>query len=430
MIDREAQVLRTAVLRIRAGNIKAAKRILDEVIRKHPDSADTWYLLSYVASSRRQQLEYLEKTLQLDPLHREALARLMRQDPDLTVASMGEAYAKTSVPITIPSLQPLKASASRGRTITERMRWSILQLRLRLATTAFRMREAWKVFSGNRQAVFGLVLLAIFTLMAIGHPILLNTVWPKVIYDPKVGFDISAAPHPSLPSAAHLLGTDVLGRDVLSMLLATAPITFVVAITAALGTAFFSVLSGSFSAYFKGVLGTLFTQLSDLALLIPAPLVMIVIGFTTEISPLQFGLLYGLIEGLGGSGIVMRSQAVSILTKPYFDAARIAGAGHLRLIFKHLLPQMLPLAAVQMLMGVVGAIFADGFISFLGLSRGAKLNWGGIIFDSISNIGITGAIAWNALIPAALCISLFAGAFYFISIGFHEIAEPRLRGKL
>ncbi|KAA3647692.1 MAG: ABC transporter permease subunit [Chloroflexi bacterium] len=429
MIDREAYVLRTAEARIRAGNIEAAKRILDEVVQQHPDSADTWYLLSYVAENRRQQIDYLWKTLQLDPLHREALARLMRQDPDLTVTSVGKTYAKISVPITIPSLQPLKAT-NRGRTIAERLRWSTLQVRLRLATTAFRMREAWKVFSGNRQAVFGLTLLAIFALMVVVHPILLNTIWPKVIYDPKVGFDISAAPHPSLPSAAHLLGTDVLGRDVLSILLATARITFIVAITAALATAFFSIVSGSFSAYFKGILGTVFTQLADLALLIPAPLVMVIIGFTTEISPFQFGLLYGLIEGLGGSGIVMRSQAVSILTKPYFDAARIAGAGHLRLMFKHLLPQMLPLAAVQMLMGVIGAIFADGFISFLGLSRGAKLNWGGMIFDSISYRGITGAIAWNALIPAAVCISLFAGAFYFISIGFHEIAEPRLRGKL
>ncbi len=89
---------------------------------------------------------------------------------------------------------------------------------------------------------------------------------------------------------------------------------------------------------------------------------------------------------------------------------------------------MLPLAAVHMLLSVVGAVFADGFTSFLGLSR-VRLNWGSMIYTSFTNRAVNSAITWNVLLPPALAISLFAASFYFIARGLHEVAEPRLRER-
>jgi peptide/nickel transport system permease protein len=288
--------------------------------------------------------------------------------------------------------------------------------------------EAWTIFAQNRLAVLGVVLILFYTLMAIAHPILLSTVWPKVIYDPQVGYDLAIYSHPSPPSATHLLGTDTLGRDVLSMLLAATTPTYIMALTAAITTAVVSTSIGLASAYLGGTVDAFLGHLSSLALLIPAPLVMVVIGGTIHITPVQFGLMYGLIAGAGGAAIIMRSQALTIVHRQFIEAARVAGGGKLHIILHHLTPNLLPLAAVQMLLTVTGAVFAFGFSAFLGLSR-TRLNWGSMIYSGFVYQGLSATITWNLLIPAALAISFFSAAFYFISIGVHEVAEPRLRER-
>lgn len=300
--------------------------------------------------------------------------------------------------------------------------------RVWLALNWRRMVDTWQVFSQNKMAVFGLVLILIYALMAIAHPILMKTVWPKSIYDPQVGYDMKIFPHPSPPSAAHLLGTDTLGRDVLSMLLAATAPTYILALTAAITTALISTLAGAIAVYYGGLVDLLIMHISDVALLMPAPLVMVVVGGTVEISPFQFGLMYGVLAGIGGAAVVMRSQALMVINKPFVEAARVAGGGGPHIILKHLVPNMLPLATVQMLLSVTGAVFADGFSTFLGLSR-TRLNWGSMIYSSFTNQAINATITWNVLLPSALAISLFAAAFYFIAKGVHEVAEPRLRGR-
>jgi peptide/nickel transport system permease protein len=291
-----------------------------------------------------------------------------------------------------------------------------------------RATETWKIFAQNRLAVFGVVLILVYTLMAMAHPILLSTVWPKVTYDPQVGYDVNIYPHPAPPSTTHLLGTDTLGRDVLSMLLAATTPTYVMALTAAITTAIISTLIGVASAYLGGIVDSLLTHVTNLALLIPAPLVMVVIGGTLDISPVQFGLMYGLIAGAGGAAIIIRSQALTIVHKQFIEAARVAGGGKMHVILHHMTPNVLPLAAVQMLLTVTGAVFAFGFSAFLGLSR-TRLNWGSMIYSGFVYQGLSATITWNLLIPAALSISFFSAAFYFIARGVHEVSEPRLRGR-
>ncbi len=294
------------------------------------------------------------------------------------------------------------------------------------ALTWRRIKEAWGVYSQNWMAVLGLVLILIYAAMAIAHPILMKTVWPKGIYDPVLGHDIEIFPHPSPPSAKHLLGTDALGRDVLSTLLAATRPSFLMAITAAITTAFIGTLIGAISAYFRGVVDSIFAHLADVTLLAPAPLVMVIIGFVLDIQPVEFGLIFGILAGVGVVAIVLRSHALTIMSKPFIEASRVAGAGAIHIVFKHLVPHMLPLAAVNMMLTVTGAIFANGFIAFLGLSR-AQLNWGSMIYDSFTyQQWVNTTITWNVLIPSAMAISLFAAAFYLIGIGLHEVAEPRI----
>ena len=276
-------------------------------------------------------------------------------------------------------------------------------------------------------ALAGLVLILLFFLMSIAHPILRRTVWQHNRYDPVTGYDMELT-HPSPPSRLHLLGTDTLGRDVLSMLLAATTPTFIVGISAALTTAAIGTAIGVVSAYRKGWVDALLGHVSDAFLLLPAPLFMVIVGMRfREIDPVTLGVIYGVIAGAGAGAIVMRAQALQVVVKPFIDAARVAGGSSRRLMFVHILPHMLPLAALYMMLAVVGAVVADAFISFFGFTR-SYLNWGTIIYSSFAYSSyLRGGAEWHVLIPPSIALSLFAAAFYLVSRGLHEVADPRLR---
>jgi peptide/nickel transport system permease protein len=299
--------------------------------------------------------------------------------------------------------------------------------RERTKSSLRQLRSSWRIFMANRLAVFGLVLLTIFAGMAVAQPILLKTVWPAKIYDADTGFDLDVT-HPSAPSTKHLLGTDTVGRDVLSVLLVSTAPTFVVGLTAAVTAAVVGTLIGAIAAYVGGFLDTVFMQVADGFLLLPAPLLMIVVGtMYNEMSPLVFGLLYGVVAGLSGAAIVIRSHALTIKAKPFIEAARVAGGGAVHVILRHIIPHLLPLAAVFMMITATGAVIADGFVSFLGITR-LHHNWGNMIFWSFAyQSTINSTVTWNVLIPPAIAFSLFAASFYFISRGLQQVADPKLR---
>jgi peptide/nickel transport system permease protein len=308
-------------------------------------------------------------------------------------------------------------------------RWQLLQQRIIAGWRRFR--AGWEVFRQNRLAMFGLSVIFLFALMVIALPLLLAYVWAPRIYDPTIGYDFQIFIHPSPPSWQHLLGTDWLGHDVLSLLMAAAGPSFIVGLTAAVVTAIAGTLIGAFSAYFGGRwLDNAFTHLSNAMLLLPAPIMMIIVGSAyNEITPFQFGLVYGLIAGPSTAAVVFRSYGLSVMHKPFIAAARVSGGGAGHIIFNHLIPHMLPLASLYMMLTVVGAVVSDGFISFFGFTR-PHANWGAMIYNAFTfseRMGIPPQ--WNVLLPPAIALSLFASAFYFVALGLQEVGDPRLRER-
>jgi peptide/nickel transport system permease protein len=259
--------------------------------------------------------------------------------------------------------------------------------------------------------------------------LLLATVWPKAIYDTMTGFDPQLL-HPSPPSIKHILGTDTVGRDVLSLLLAGAFPAFIIAFTAGLTTGLISTIVGAVSAYYGKTVDAFLVHTSDAFLLIPTPVLMIVLAgsIRQDLSPVKFGLFYGILSGVGGAAVVMRSHAIIVMRQSYIDAARVAGARALWIIFHHLLPNMLPLAAAYTTITVTGAIVADGFASFFGFNRG-YMNWGSMVYGGFTFQIVNPTIPWNVFIPPNAALSLFAAALYFVGRGVHKVAEPRLRRR-
>jgi ABC-type dipeptide/oligopeptide/nickel transport system permease component len=332
------------------------------------------------------------------------------------------AVAKTMV--SSSSLSAPEAFAARLRRLRHRVKlfWK-------------RVGEFWRVFAENRLAVLGLILIVVFAVMAIAHPILMTSVWGgrnRAVYDPHVGFDPMIFPHPAPPSAAHPLGTDAVGRDVLSMLLAATPPTFVVALSAAAASAVIGTLIGALSAYYQGgMVDAVSGYLADMLLIMPAPIIMVIIGaeFYGDIDAFEFGLIYGVIVGASSVAIVMRALALKLMTRPFIEASRVAGAGGARIIFSHLIPHMLPLAAVQMAMTVAGAVVAYGFVAWTGITE-FRLNWGAMVYFAVTFAqGFGGEIPWGQFLAPGLALSFFAASFYLVSRGLHQVAEPRLRER-
>jgi peptide/nickel transport system permease protein len=312
-------------------------------------------------------------------------------------------------------IAPVKVSAGSRTQMWLSLRWK-------------KLREDWRIFSSNRLSMLGLILLFIFSLMAVIHPLLLKTVWPKVVYDPVVGYDIYTQPWPNGPSAGHLLGVDALGRDIFSMLLAATHTTFIVAASAALTAAFISTLIASTSAYFRGPIDTFFSNISNSVLILPVPVMMVLLAsrYWEIIGPWQFGLIYGLLAGASSAAIVLRAHALKMMTKPFIDAARVAGGGSLHILVRHLIPHMLPLVTVQMMLTAAGAVVADGFIAFLGLRAIPELNWGTMVYNSLIMSRYT-AVSWEQLLAPTICLSLFTASMYFVARGIDDLIDPRIR---
>ena len=286
-------------------------------------------------------------------------------------------------------------------------------------------------FIRNVSAMSGLLLLLLFVGLALVHPVLMATVWgdEPTVYRAVAGYDITIATHPSPPSLRHLLGTDTLGRDVLSMLMVALRPTMVTALTTALVVGVLSVAASSVAAYFRGAVDTSISLLSDALVLLPAPVVIILvtIAFPVDVfGPFEAGLLYGVLAGLSTATIVLRSQALAVMAKPFIEASRIAGGGAGHLIRVHLVPHLVPLAVVQMMVGVVGVIVATAFAQYLTNPRDV-LGLGTLLYAGLTFQGfLITTVAWNVLVSAALSITGLCAAFYLLGRGIRQLNDPRV----
>lgn len=303
----------------------------------------------------------------------------------------------------------------------------IWRMRLRLARRNFI--ENWNIFKEYPIGLIGLAIIAVFGLMALAHPILMKFVWEPRIYDPIIGYDISILSHPSPPSSNHLLGTDPLGRDVLSQLLYGTRFGFSLGISAALISVLVSTTVGALSAYYRGIIDAFFMRLADVVIMLPFIAILVVLSALIEFNGLSLALVYGLLVGFGGQTIVIKSQALVIKVKPYIEAARAAGGSDWHIIVTHLIPNLMPLAFLYMMFTVTGAVFAEAALSFFGLLN-IRMSWG-IMINTAQAAGylLAGPEYLHLMLPAGLAITLLCSSFYMVGRALDEVVNPRLRQR-
>ena len=344
------------------------------------------------------------------------------------------------------------------------------QIRLRLLRRSFS--TTWGLFRENRMGMIGLALIILFAAMAIAHPILMATVWDPAIYDPVTGYDavttdfvvvedgavtdpatqieqtqarlelnptvdagdvVSIPTQPAPPTLSgeypHFLGTDANGRDIFSQLLFSTRAAFFLGVVAALTTVLIATTVGAIAAYFGGWIDSGLMRFADLILLMPLLPVLILLSAMFEITMVTLGVMIGVLSGFGGVAIVLKSQALSIKVKSYIDAARVAGGSDWHVIFRHIVPNVLPLSFLYMMFGVTEAIAIEATLSFFGLLN-VQMTWGIMINNAQTNgYLLSGTSYWWLLFPAGLAVSFLCFAFFLVGRGMDEVINPRLRAR-
>jgi len=278
----------------------------------------------------------------------------------------------------------------------------------------------------NKMVIVGLVILGTFAVLTFIHPVLQATVWSSEpsVYHPETGHDRTIL-HPSSPSLDHLLGTDPLGRDVLSLMTYGLRPTFLVAISTAVSAGIVGLVMGTSAAFFKGRPDRALTHVADAFALLPPPLIFLIASKRGLLGPIELGLLYGLFFGLGSAALVVRARAVAVMEKVYIEAARCAGGSPRWIITNHVVPDVLPHVAVIVLAGVVGALVTQGFVEFMGIAE-YRYGLGNLVYNALTyRMALGTGVPWSSLLAGALSISLLASSFYLISAGLREVSDPR-----
>ena len=266
----------------------------------------------------------------------------------------------------------------------------------------------------NPQAIIGLTILGIFVLIALLSPVLLSQD-PKT----KVGSVFEA------PSSAHVLGTDGGGADMLALLVGGAPVSLIVGFAAAAVSALIGGAVGLLSGFFGGKTDVALMRLTDYVIVIPDVPLMIVVAALFGRSLTNIILIIGAIYWTTTARLI-RAQVKSVRERVYVKRARALGAGNTRLIGRHILPQVAPLLIANTVLLVAYAIFAETFITFLGLGDPSLVSWGRLIENAFTDDAILNN-AWWAIVTPGLCVTIVILGCTMTGQAMEDALNPRLR---
>lgn len=223
----------------------------------------------------------------------------------------------------------------------------------------------------------------------------------------------------------YTLGTDSQGRDIFSQLMWGSQIALTVGLLAATGSIGIGTIIGLVSGFSGGRIDSVLMRFTDVILVLPGLPFLIILA--AVLGPSYWNIIFVLtIIGWPGTARVIRSEVLSLKERPFIDSARVTGASNIRIMFKHLAPNVMPLAFLYMTLAVSGSILAEAALSFLGLGDVNTASWG-LMLQAVQTENVLAAWWW--LMPPGIAITFISLAFYLIGRAFEQIVNPRLRKR-
>jgi len=263
-------------------------------------------------------------------------------------------------------------------------------------------------------AALGLALIALFLLCAIFAPFLA----PR---DPAA---IDLSRRLLAPSTAHWFGTDELGRDILSRTIYGARISLIVAVSVVGLSLALGLVAGCLAGFYGGWIDTVLNIYVTNAFL-ALPGILLAIAFVAFLGPGLGNLILALaISGWVGYARLVRAQVMAVKEREFVEAARALGATDLRVIVRHILPNILQPLIVQAAVGMAAAVLAEATLSFLGLGVPAPAaSWGSMLNDGRSHLFDSPHLVFFPAVAVMLCVL----AFNFLGDALRDYLDPRAR---
>jgi peptide/nickel transport system permease protein len=280
-----------------------------------------------------------------------------------------------------------------------------------MSTTAISFRRAAR---GNPLATTGVVLVAIFVICALFAP------WIA----PQDPARIDLPTRLTGPSSTHWCGTDELGRDILSRLIYGSRISMLVGSCVVAASLALGLIVGSIAGYYGGRIDR-FVNIVVMNAFLSFPGILLAIAFVAFRGPGIFNLVLALsLGGWVGYARLVRAQVLAVREREFVEAARSLGASDLRVIVRHILPNIVQPIIVQAAIGMAGAILAEATMSFLGLGvPPPTASWGTMLNDGRAHL----FDAPHLVIFPAMAVMLAVLSFNFIGDALRDFLDPRSR---
>ncbi len=284
------------------------------------------------------------------------------------------------------------------------------------------LKATWRTIRNSRRLASGLVLLALMVLIAVLSPLIVD-----LIGKGENPTEIAAYEKWLVPSPDHPLGTDQFGRDVLAMVVGATSVSLQIGAIAGVISTVAGVIVAFVAGYKGGWIDGVLSTFTGILLVIPTfPLLIALSAYARDVSLFQVGVMISIFSWPFAAKTI-RSQVLSLRTRPYVDLARMSKARDIEIITTELLPNLLPFIGVGFAASALGAIFGLVGLEVIGLGPGGVIDLGQIIYTAI-NTGALTLGAWPMFVVPIVLLTLLFAALNLINIGLEEVYNPRLRG--
>jgi len=272
----------------------------------------------------------------------------------------------------------------------------------------------WRAFTASPRVAVGSAIVSFFILVGLLGPLFMR-------YDPEATSNLFIA-H---PSAAHWLGTTVVGQDIFSQLINGTRTSVFWGLGTGLLVTLLSLVVGLVGGYFGGWIDDVLTLLTNVSLVLPALPLAIVLAAYFPRGPLTISLVI-VFTNWSWQARVLRAQTLSMRSREFVTAARSCGERAWRIIFFEIFPNEIGIVVAGYVSTTIYVVLTWAALEFLGLGDGTIPSWGSILYWAQQD-GALGGGLWWWFVPPGACIAILGAGLSLINFGIDEIADPRLR---